>query len=219
MDYYLYISDSKVDMLFSQIPQKTKSKITSEFGVNTGLVKAAVKSERDIAPSASSIARLQAVTKHIRQSEKIGTINDPASWIEDTQYARIIFLRSNKNIVFFVGKTSSENRFALGGSAAHIFSGPGPKPEGVTIGWSFLPYLLQGLETIVRGREISGFSMKSLAKGYESEWMDIIKTAEGSALEPEIKINFMVKRLLIGEYENDSGVGILATPLYVSMAD
>lgn len=217
MEYYLYISDSKVDMLFSQLPQKTQSKITAEFGVNTGLVKAAVKSERDIAPSASGIARLQAVTEHIRQSEDMGIIDDPASWIEDTQHARIIFLRTNDNIVFFVGETSSGARFALGGSAAHVFSGP--KPEGVTIGWSFLPYLLKGLEAIVRGRDVNGSDIETMAEGYETEWMDLIKTAERSALEPEIKISFLAKRLLVGKYKNDSAIGLLATPLYVSMAE
>lgn len=87
MEYYLYISNNKVDMLFSQLPQKTQSKITAEFAVNTGLVKAAIKSERENAPSANSTARLQAVAKHIRQSENIGTLDDPNSWIEDTVFA------------------------------------------------------------------------------------------------------------------------------------
>jgi hypothetical protein len=41
--YYLYISDSKVDMLLSQIPHETKKTIAAEFKIDLKLFSALKK--------------------------------------------------------------------------------------------------------------------------------------------------------------------------------
>ncbi len=60
MEYYLYISESKVNMLFPQIPQATKGKLGAEVGGNVGVLKATVKSEKESQPKENLISRLQA---------------------------------------------------------------------------------------------------------------------------------------------------------------
>ena len=224
MEYYLYISDSKVDMLLPQVPEKTRAKLAAEFGVNVGVLEAKFKSERDTGTPDNRVARLQAVINHIRPSLEVGSVEQPGKWIEDVQDARSIYLADNKQIIFFIGKSRAGARFGLGGSAAHLVSRG--KGEKVEIGWSFLPDLLFNLQVMLRTQDDPRLSIaateefiKGSTKENEFEWMDLLDHANRMASGPSMKIKFLAKTLLAGTHPNDHVKGILATPLYVAMAD
>lgn len=212
-------------MLLSQMPQKTKSEIAAEIGVNVGILKASLKSERESIPPENQVERLKSVVEYIKRYEKPGTIDQPSSWIEDNLDSRIITLRDNKYFVFFCGKSNNDTLVALGGSAANLVSQS--KPQPIFIGWSFLPYLLDSLRIVVSGT--SGMELhqemtetefsRYHSEKHEFEWMDLIKAAEESSYSPIMKIKFLAKKLLVGKHPHDGFRGVLATPLYVSMVD
>lgn len=77
MKYFVFVSNTKVDMLLPQIPQEVKSKLAAEVGVNVGILMAKLKSERDRGVKLDHISRLNAVTKYIRNTQDIGTIDEP----------------------------------------------------------------------------------------------------------------------------------------------
>jgi hypothetical protein len=77
MKYFVFVSDAKVDMLLPQIPQKLKSKLTAEIGVNIGVLTAGLKSERDVGEKPDRISRLNAVIKFLRKTEDVGSIDEP----------------------------------------------------------------------------------------------------------------------------------------------
>ena len=80
IEYYLYISESKVNMLFPQIPQETKGKLGAEVEASLGVLKAKVKSEKESQPKENLIAQLQAVVDYLKRSEQPGSVDKPKSW-------------------------------------------------------------------------------------------------------------------------------------------
>jgi len=222
MEYYLYISESKVKMLFPQIPKETKGKLGAEISANLGVLKATVKSEKESQPKENPIAQLQAVIDYLKRSEKLGSMDKPESWIEDTLSARVIYLAENNQVVFFVGTSPGGTRFALGGSAANLLSHQ--KAETVQIGWSFLPDLIQSLRIMVSVSDeksspesVERF-LSATAASNEFEWMDLLKAVQGASSGTTMRITFMAKKLLSGAHTQDGKFGVLATPLYVAMA-
>jgi hypothetical protein len=222
MEYYLYVSESKVNMLFPQIPQETKGKLGAEVEASLGVLKAKVKSEKESQPKENLIARLQAVVDYLKRSEQPGSVDKPKSWIEDTQSARVIYLAENNQVVFFVGTSPGGSRFALGGSAANLLSHQ--KPETVQIGWSFLPDLIQSLQIMVSvsdeksSQESVERFLRGTAASNEFEWMDLLKAVQGASSGTTMRIKFIAKKLLSGAHVQDGRFGVLATPLYVAMA-
>lgn|SRR5262245_2475486 len=151
MEYFLYISDSKVDMLFPQTSEKDKTKTAAEIGVNIGVFKGNVKTEREMETHNDRISRLAAVSNHLSECEKLGTIDQPNAWIKDTQSAQIVCLPQNDKVVFFIGESSKSTRFALGGSTGNLVSRP--SPETIGYGYSFLPNLLHSMRIMEAGLE------------------------------------------------------------------
>jgi len=223
MEYYLYISESKVNMLFPQIPEATKGKLGAEVGVNVGVLKATVKAEKESQSKDNLIVHLQAVVDYLKKSEDPGSVDKPKSWIEDTLSARVIYLAENNQVVFFIGTSPEGTRFALGGSAANLLSHQ--KPEQVQIGWSFLPDLIRSLRAMVSVSEDKRLSQESVerflsgtAESNEFEWMDLLKAVQGASSGTTMTIKFLAKKLLSGAHVQDGTFGVLATPLYVAMA-
>jgi hypothetical protein len=223
MEYYLYISDSKLDMIFPQIPEKAKLKLAAEIGLNIGVLQAKLKADPGTHSEGNRIDRLKIVTQHITRSNPVGTVDEPASWIAGAHSARVVYLPENDQVVFFVGNSTRGARFGLGGSRAHLVSRN--KPEKVDIGWSFLPDLLQSLRMMdtlsskasLPSESTEGF-IRETARNDEFEWMDLLRVAQRAASGPHIQIKFLAKTLLAATHPNDGIQGVLATPLYVAMA-
>jgi hypothetical protein len=82
MKYFIYISDTKVDMLFPQIPDSEKKIISKEFKVDAKLFVASRKTETRSFDD--SISRLQAVIDYIDKHETVGTIAHPGDYFRGT---------------------------------------------------------------------------------------------------------------------------------------
>ncbi len=223
MKYFLFVSDAKVDMLLPQIPQESKSKLAAEIGVNVGVLSAKLKSEQDTGVKPDSISRLNAVSNFLRNTQNIGTVDEPEAWVEGTQDVRIVYPTSSRQAVFFVGRSETQTRFALAGSSAHLIS---RKTSTDDIGWSFLPDLMIQLRAIFHTfedssitEELADLSMSTVTSGYEFEWIDHVGALEERATGPSMKVSFLAKRLLAGKHERLGFNAVLATPLYVAMEE
>jgi hypothetical protein len=164
--------------------------------------------------------RLRAVINYLRQSDAIGTVDEPNSWIEDMQEAKLVYLPENDKVIMFIGESNNGTYFGLGGSAAHLVSHG--KPEKIEIGWSFLPDLLDSLRVMVKvwieEPNSDGYIAK-VAGGDETEWMELLRAAKRASSGPQIRIKFLAKKLLAGTHKQDRFKGVMATPLYVSMSE
>ncbi len=75
--YYIYISDTKVEMLFAQIPKKLLYSLSSELEINLGFLK--TKFSEGV-PETSKYTKLQIVTEYLKKNNDIGTIGQPKSY-------------------------------------------------------------------------------------------------------------------------------------------
>jgi hypothetical protein len=81
MKYYIYISNSKLDMMFPQVPKQLADQVATELGVNTGLLKASVK-PREV--TETSISKLQVVTQYLLSSGAVGDVRSPRAYFKGT---------------------------------------------------------------------------------------------------------------------------------------
>lgn len=77
--FYVYISDSKVEMLYQQIPQEVKSKLAAELKFNLQILEATFKQD---APAETRISRLKIVSEYIEKQSDIGTLDKPGEYFK-----------------------------------------------------------------------------------------------------------------------------------------
>lgn len=221
MKYYVYVSPSKVDMLFPQIPLKRRHKLSTEFGFNLGIASVKVASERNMSEEVTH--RAQAISAHLDDSDSLGTLADPKEWIIDQAVVRVATFSENPNVVFFLGQ-SKELNFAIGGSSANLIGAS--NSDTINIGWSFLPRLLGAFEEVITSRsklqdevgEVAWYLTCEDGFGGES-WYSLLDAALRFLQGPEMRVEFVAKSLLYGRKEShpQTDFGLLATPLYVTM--
>lgn len=227
MKYYHYISASKVEMLFPQVPHALREKISAEIGFNVGLVAGKVGSE--VARSDDIVTRLKVVEQYLVDSRELGTVKALREWFTGEMTAQTMGLRSHGGPVFFVGKVAGVV-VALGGSPQNMIGGQDLAP-GLTP-FSHLATLLRALEALVTNERSTSETVDlpvaeaSTWRGQESAsttWEDLIRgLAEGGSTDfsrrrrpmPTERIHFVARLLAKGMSEGQRV--ILGTPLYVA---
>ena len=217
MKYYLYISDSKVDNLFQGLPLEKRKIIESEISANIAVLKATRKEKRNAYED--SIDRLNVIVRHLSAANKIGTIDEPASWIKAECEVFIKQEESNKNTIFFLGETKY-TCFALGGSSHHLI-GDSKNPDTYE-SMSFSPRLVKVLENHLDNPLIFSNSDSLIEKAMSARvsqgkraWAQQIDAMLKSENSDSYFVGFIAKKLLIATYAERTY--ILATPLYVAM--
>jgi hypothetical protein len=227
MKYYIYISDTKVDMLLPQVPHDVKKKVATEFGIDLKLLTAKHKTEEE--SDENRISRLEAVVKFIKEYGNVGTVDKPDQYIEDTLPMRWgpydKFVAAEPSVVYFGGETD-RTVFGLGGSLHHVIGNVGTSQSSASA--SLAPFLLSYLgknpatgESEANGGEISG-AQTDLDGEFARE---VVYLTTRGMKGPSQRLEFLAKRLLQGPSphpDRDKRAGmqvLLATPLYVSMAD
>jgi len=221
MKYYIYISDAKVDMLFPQVPHVIKKKVATEWKIDLKVLSTSRKTETEMEDN--RIARLDAVVDYIREYGNVGSVDQPDQYIEDTLAMRWgPYGLSQNPPVFFCGETT-ETLFGLGGSMQHVI-GSGNQGTPLLIAQSSLPILITLLKK-ESGREERGIEGTFISdEGEEIRAIESIETASGMVSGPKQKVEFLAKRLLQGRGSMRRNTNlkphvVLATPLYVALAD
>lgn len=206
MKYYVYISDAKVDMLLPQVPHETKKKIASEFGFDFKILKGSRKTETE--SEESRINRLETVLAFLREYGKVGTVEEPTDFIDDTQ--DMWFGPAEKDAMAYFSGWSGRTLFALAGSARHLV-GANPKECEWPV-YSALNCIAALL--IQKTESRPGVCLNGVC--------ELAHEAMANAY-PQQRLEFFAKRLLFDRYHKFRSREIrpvlLATPLYVAMTD
>ncbi|HET6852469.1 MAG TPA: SAVMC3_10250 family protein [Pyrinomonadaceae bacterium] len=218
MKYYIYVSDSKVDMLLSQMPRDAKRKIATEFKIDLKLLGASRKAETEY--EENRFTRLDAVVSFVRQYGNLGTIDKPDEYIEDTLPMRWVHYpyEADKELpVVYFGGSTDRTIVGLGGSEKHLI---GITPQATVSSHSFAPTLVACLEEELKlNLGLNPYALGEEAWRYAVFWT----TTHMKGLKQ--RYEFMAKRLLYGSDEFSDGAAgherkiLLATPLYIAMAD
>jgi hypothetical protein len=225
--YYLYVSDTKVDMLYGQIPEKLRSRIAGELKIDLKVVQLALKRESS---AETRYSKTELVSRYIERHLPVGTVADakdyfkgvhPMSWgpygSEDSQ------------VVYFGGADVESNTcFGLGGSINHVIGSTGQSVaySGIPAFPSLPPYLLY-----VLAKELQ---LPGSAEMPDSDQFDEWGEPEPEAVYPRLIFNatesqrrrgaeqqmeFLAKRLLQGEVTKGGIRVLLGSPIYVALAE
>ena len=193
--YYVYISDSKVNMLYAQGPVTV--------------------ARRD------SIGKLDAVLADLARGSRIGTIDEPKEYFAGTMPMRWgpcafphVSQLTPSPLVYF-GGTTETTVVGLGGSAKHVIGEVGSAMAGAH---STLPYFILQL------RKELGESIPGLLENEDQSLMAVyVATMYGEG--PSQELEFVAKRLAYGPCpakffstkKPEKEKVLVGTPLYVAM--
>jgi hypothetical protein len=138
IQYYVYISDEKVEMLAGQL-RRGAGEVLSGWKVNVGPV--GVETALRPVP-ASRYKQIEKIRRHILSRPDCGTIDDPGTYVIDSLPVRWGPFGADRAITFFTGATA-RTVFALGGSTASLIQPPrredgGGYPRGGSAGAVYL---------------------------------------------------------------------------------
>jgi hypothetical protein len=127
MKYYVYVSETKLEMLYEQIGASTEQASEASVGFDLKLVKGELKQSRQLADTKYS--RLDRVVAELRESQLVGSLSCMEPYISgelDMVWASF-GLQDNSPITFW-GFVNDDIALGLAGSQHHIIGER--RPEG-----------------------------------------------------------------------------------------
>jgi len=210
--YYTYISDTKVDMLYAQIPKGIRSKIAAGLKIDLQLLELSF-SEKPTQETRYS--KLDVVTDYIRRNLDMGSVDQPEAYFQERlpmSWGFYGFPRE-KQIVYFGGETE-KTILGLAGSINHMIGRVPDKAPPTTD--QTVPFILEVLEKVERSNsKVSTIS----SSRQEASWLRAVELATSQIFRqgPKQQLEFLAKRFIGGPLR-DKQV-LLGSPLYVAIAD
>lgn len=218
MKYYVYVSDTKLDMLYPQIPQGFLKKISAELGINLPFVSLSLKERKDDLQSQQTARyqKLDVVTNYITNNFSVGTIDNPNEYFEGTlDMIWGPYGAENSPLVFFGGKTN-DTWVGLAGSSHHLIGSNKDQTyiHSMSMTYSVAAELKKRLEAPVLPGEKTEFKKMRNIDALEKLLGDVVLAVSsqaryGSEAIPQ-KIEFLAKKLNSGIIET-SGLTITST--------
>jgi Family of unknown function (DUF7019) len=212
--YYVYVSDIKVDMIYSQISHSKKKKIIKEIKSDLKLFGGILKTETEVEDNRFN--KLETVANFIRESIDVGSVESPGTWIAGV-LPMVTYVYEESNFVYFINpveeKSQIQHIIALGGSSKHLIGAKSTVPGSK----SSLMYLEREILGVERGEWISEKptqldeeDMVFRVLSYDAQCRATYSSAQ--------LVEFLAKNLRSGK--TGTGVNVsLATPLYVALAE
>jgi len=213
LKYYVYISKSKVDMLFHQIPKNIQSKLEKELAIDLKLIKMtfAEKTEEE-----NLYSKLNFVTSYLEEFVGIGDVFNPKEYFKGNLYLE--WAEIHEGVVYWGGKIN-DTAIGLGGSKSNTI---GFESEGITHGISHTPWLVsllsKEIETITQPNRVISYGIQEGEDEFESRIMSSTHYwAEKLSLRSHKKFEFIAKKLRYGDYY---GYHVLfGTPIYMAITE
>jgi hypothetical protein len=242
MKYYIYVSDSKVDMLYSQIPHGIREKIAAELKIDLKVLSVSLKEK---ATEQTRYSKAELVAAYIEKQEDLGTADHPGTYIKDILPMKWGQYSEKDGLVYFGGRLD-DTIVGLCGSMHHVI--------GTNIGessahaYSLTPLIIAALlkdnseaDVLMRTEAYSSFSRThSLGNSSDSRSVPSKPVLRAVALAttkmggPVQRLEFLAKRLVEGWLEaSDTIYGeqlaptdrdtrlrvLLGSPIYVALMD
>lgn len=215
LKYYIYVSESKVNMLYSQIDKSLLAKLQAEVKFTLRLFDVSFTEKQF---DDSLYTKLHIVIEHIKKNYDVGSIGKPQEFFQDTifmQWARI-----HRDVLFF-GGSLNDTVLGLGGSMIHLLGHRSPKVE---VGISHTPWLIsvlaEELQMQIRDPELSRqltlYEEQTTEENNRRVLSAVNSWSSQISKRPVEKFEFLAKRL---RHDNYQGKKVLfGTPIYVAIA-
>jgi hypothetical protein len=235
--YYIYVSDTKIDQLFAQVPAKLLKRLTVEASVNLKVVQFTLKQNP---VDENRFSRLRVVERFIVSHGGVGTIDEPGPWLQGSIKVRWGLLpgrapreaapppspgvsHPDSHVVFFVGKSRS-TILGMGGSAHHVL-GATPETPGERELYSVgsVPIVLsEHLERASR-QPVDLWDVDPIGPVLSpiplTVSLGLVHRTWKNANVPQQTVSFLAKRLTEEHDLEGIPAAVLATPLFVAQVD
>jgi hypothetical protein len=216
--YYVYASDAKIDMLFSQIPAKLLSRIVGELKLDLKVLSVSVRQRES---EETLYGKLRVVETFVERELDVGSVAQSASWFRGEMPMRSgVWGGQPDGLAYFSGLQDGV-LLALIGSAHHLL-GQRSDPSAIRVSYSGLPVLVSMMAreepdapSAQRRDEIAQMPDDDHVI---QEVFDFADALTGVRQPSE----FLARRLLHGPVADPSGQVesvLLATPLYVALTE
>ncbi|QES52040.1 hypothetical protein DEJ50_33720 [Streptomyces venezuelae] len=222
MRYYEYVSETKVQMLFDQIPPKLLSKLAAEARVDLKVVGVSVQKAQT---EATLYSRLELVEDYLDRNYEITWMTEPGSWFRgelDLQIATYQEVEGQAGGPLFMVGQASRTLVALIGSSYHLIGSRRHEHLG---GYSSLPALFRLLqrEAPEEPMNVQGYAPDYQAREKTAALYDVgVFTRQLHGFGAVIPCEFLARRLLSGTTLDPTGNTVdvvVGTPLYVAQLD
>ena len=210
MDYYIYISDQKVDMLASQIAEKRLRAIARRLEISVTapwLPLSATYRPGDPAPADEQRINRLRLVREAMDPATVGDLHSSGPWIEGCLDMRWGFVESDHAAVWFLSAEQGTT-VVMGGSEKHLLGGR-DVVEQPHHAYSLLPMLSRAL--IAHAESVSEEHEEPPPNVFRAALV-LARTAAG----PHERLRFLARKLAVGSTED--GRVVLGTPLYVELA-
>lgn len=189
LHYYLYVSDTKLDMLFEQIDQSTLKRISAEVKVDLKLASVTLKRADNPAPARA--AKLRVVERFIDRHHQVGTIDDPGNeYFRGRMQMAWGWLRTPPvdDIVFFQG-WQGHHTVVLAGSSRHVLGWAATEEETRWCRSSFPDHILWALDEHISNTSELADSIRE-AKYRNPQWW--LETASSGDIKRALNESFFL---------------------------
>ena len=211
MKYYIYVSDTKVDMLFPQIPRPIKSKIAAALKIDLQVLELSFQKNPT---QETRYSRLNIVANYIRKNEELGTADEPKAYFQGTLPMFWGQHGPPRTEVAYFGAQTVKTTLGLFGSLDHIVGG---RPvSGQVITTLGLPFLLDVLREDERSNSAPSTSL-SIRRVASS--LEVVEQATEQISRQGLpqQLEFLAKRFMEGQI-GDKHI-LLGSPIYIAAAD
>ena len=213
-EYFVYVSDSKLEMLYEQIPWAQRESICIKLGIDFGIKKANFSTTNY---KNTQTEKLKIVEEFIKR--KIGTIYFPKTYFYGELNMVWGAYYDYENFVYF-GGSQDGIQVGLGGTMTSCIGMHGKQNEEVT-SYSMSPYLVSALakkkETPDPHKQ---FTSQWRTNDLEESAISSVIIVNGSFSAIKERMKFLAKRVVYRNKEEKEYNSILiGSPIYVAYAD
>jgi hypothetical protein len=214
--YYVYVSDTKVDMLYAQIPSRVRERLAAELKVDLKVLALSLSERPD---QETRYSKVRLVSDYLVENARVGTVKDPAEYFSGAMPMRWGYLGDRGDLVYFGGR-QGDTMVGLGGSARQVIgeAGSSTPTNSLTIG---LVVALRGEVMLEEGEldEVDAGESENRLMGTTSMIVTGMSGATSRMAGPEERLEFLARRLLFDDREEEPTRMLLGTPIYVALAD
>jgi hypothetical protein len=230
---YVYISETKVKMLYDQIEEQDRS-TSKEVGIDIKFFKAGIKT--DVAPRTTLISKLNRVMDVLTHGAQIGSLQEPKQYVSGAM--KMKWGTTGYDMALFVGKVAG-TIVLLGGSEVHLIGESGV-PEGSLEAprarrpTSAMPPIFRHMSELARtlraqegaGSTTTSASSSGVALGSVESVGERQELIENSLLvadkfrAPTQELEFVARQYVLGKSEAAPRRKVLiGSPIYVALAE
>ena len=219
MKYYLYVSKTKIDILYPQILKTILDNIDDESNINAGFSNTLTANPDS---GKTLYDKLDLVSSYLEKEGSIGTVDSPKQYFKGILPMRWgPYGRDEKSqLVYFGGITDAGTVLGLGGSMDHVLEKERGSSHAHSHSLSFAIANKLSEELDIPGTPKDKYEIEGVSRTFalnDESYLESVSLATDQMEGPLQNLEFLAQKLIAGG--GDDRRVVLGTPIYVAVAE